>query len=98
MKRGDKRGIIQTEERPPRYQDAPADKMICGASENANKKETRRKHLWNQDKTGRGCPSLVGGRPAKSVAGNGRVGSNPTPRANKNPLQDLRFEEIFALS
>ena len=32
-------------------------------------------------KTGRGCPSLVGGRPAKSVAGNGRVGSNPTPRA-----------------
>ena len=29
----------------------------------------------------RGCPSLVGGRPAKSVAGNGRVGSNPTPRA-----------------
>ena len=35
-------------------------------------------------KTGRGCPSLVGGRPAKSVAGNGRVGSNPTPRAIKS--------------
>ncbi len=29
----------------------------------------------------RGCPSLVGGRPAKSVVRNGRVGSNPTPRA-----------------
>ena len=30
----------------------------------------------------RGCPSLVGGRPAKPVVSNGRVGSNPTPRAN----------------
>ena len=40
-----------------------------------------RKGWWGQSKTGRGCPSLVGGRPAKSVAGNGRVGSNPTPRA-----------------
>ena len=29
----------------------------------------------------RGCPSLVGGRPAKPVVSNGRVGSNPTPRA-----------------
>ncbi len=38
----------------------------------------------SQSKSGRGCPNLVGGRPAKSVAGNGRVGSNPTPRANKN--------------
>ena len=40
------------------------------------------KNLPSDPKTGRGCPSLVGGRPAKSVAGNGRVGSNPTPRAN----------------
>ncbi len=30
----------------------------------------------------RDCPSLVGGRPAKSVVRNGRVGSNPTSRAN----------------
>ena len=29
----------------------------------------------------RGCPSLVGGRPAKPVAGFGRAGSNPAPRA-----------------
>jgi hypothetical protein len=34
------------------------------------------------EKNGRGCPSLVGGRPAKPVVSNGRVGSNPTPRAN----------------
>ena len=33
------------------------------------------------EKIGRGCPSLVGGRPAKPVVSNGRVGSNPTPRA-----------------
>ena len=33
------------------------------------------------EKNGRGCPSLVGGRPAKPVVSNGRVGSNPTPRA-----------------
>ena len=35
----------------------------------------------------RGCPSLVGGRPAKSVVSNGRVGSNPTPRA-KNLIRE----------
>ena len=29
----------------------------------------------------RGCPSLVGGRPAKPVVSNGRAGSNPAPRA-----------------
>jgi hypothetical protein len=49
---GDKCGIIQTEERPPRYQDAPANKMICYASENANKKETRRKHCGIKAKLG----------------------------------------------
>ena len=45
-------------------------------------------------KTGRGCPSLVGGRPAKSVVRNGRVGSNPTPRANKLQDESKRFEEV----
>ena len=39
---------------------------------------------FNSKNTGRGCPSLVGGRPAKSVVSNGRVGSNPTPRAIKS--------------
>ena len=29
----------------------------------------------------RGCPSLVGGRPAKPVVSDGRAGSNPAPRA-----------------
>jgi hypothetical protein len=29
----------------------------------------------------RGCPSLVGGRPAKPVVLTGRAGSNPAPRA-----------------
>ena len=29
----------------------------------------------------RGCPSLVGGRPAKPVVRLGRAGSNPAPRA-----------------
>ena len=33
-------------------------------------------------KTLRGCPSLVGGRPAKPVVRLGRAGSNPAPRAN----------------
>ena len=31
----------------------------------------------------RGCPSLVGGRPAKPVVRLGRAGSNPAPRANR---------------
>jgi post-segregation antitoxin (ccd killing protein) len=39
---------------------------------------------FQKETLGRGCPSLVGGRPAKSVVSNGRVGSNPTPRA-KSP-------------
>ena len=34
----------------------------------------------------RGCPSLVGGRPAKPVVSNGRAGSNPAPRA---------FDKVF---
>jgi hypothetical protein len=42
----------------------------------------------------RGCPSLVGGRPAKPVVSNGRVGSNPTPRANKPQGETMFFEEI----
>ena len=62
------------------------------------KTEISMKNLPSQPETGRGCPSLVGGRPAKSVAGNGRVGSNPTPRANKTSDEALRIEEIFALA
>lgn len=34
-----------------------------------------------EKKVQRGCPSLVGGRPAKPVVSNGRAGSNPAPRA-----------------
>ena len=34
----------------------------------------------------RGCPSLVGGRPAKPVVSNGRAGSNPAPRAFCGPF------------
>jgi hypothetical protein len=33
----------------------------------------------------RGCPSLVGGRPAKPVVRLGRAGSNPAPRAISEP-------------
>ena len=41
---------------------------------------TRRMYLVAADWHVRDCPSLVGGRPAKSVV-EGRVGSNPTSRA-----------------
>ena len=51
--------------------------------ENANKKDYIEKYAESR-KIWRGCPSLVGGRPAKSVVSNGRVGSNPTPRAIKS--------------
>ena len=46
-------------------------------------------------KTGRGCPSLVGGRPAKSVVRNGRVGSNPTPRAIEPDKKNLLILILF---
>ncbi len=34
----------------------------------------------------RGCPSLVGGRPAKPVVLTGRAGSNPAPRATLDSM------------
>lgn len=53
----------------------------------------------------RGCPSLVGGRPAKPVVGNGRAGSNPAPRAKSETafpipsfLQTKTFSDCFGVS
>ena len=42
----------------------------------------------------RGCPSLVGGRPAKPVVLTGRAGSNPAPRAISSGSEELVFEEF----
>ena len=43
----------------------------------------------------RGCPSLVGGRPAKSVVRNGREGSNPSPRAKRLIISVKAFSQTF---
>ena len=43
----------------------------------------------------RGCPSLVGGRPAKPVVSNGRAGSNPAPRAIKSDNKPIESEPFL---
>ena len=58
-------------------------------SENANK-EQKHKKLRSQGKCGRDCPSLVGGRPAKSVV--------ERPRGFKSHIPRFYFCNSFSVA
>ena len=70
-------------------------RRACGFRKNANK-EPKHKRLRSQGKCGRDCPSLVGGRPAKSVVERPRGFKSHIPR--HFPLKYLITSGLCALT